>query len=109
MSRASISRDWKIREIEPSRFGSGPCRFEPWSSQTSDFKIDTCRFLIRHSALLGERKDWLARCQDNLTGWASRAWCWQPSVPVRQHYSHHECVLSQFGTCLDMTLDVART
>ena len=26
-------------------------KFEPWSSQTSDLKIDTCHFLARHSAL----------------------------------------------------------
>ena len=27
--------------------------FEPWSIQSNDFKIDTCRFLARRSALLG--------------------------------------------------------
>ena len=32
---------------------SGPCSFESWSSKTNDFKIDTCRFLVWRSALLG--------------------------------------------------------
>ena len=31
------------------------------------YKIDTCRFVARCSALLGQGKDWLALCQDNLT------------------------------------------
>ena len=38
-----------------------------WSRQTNDFKIDTCRFLARPSALLGYGKNWLAQCQDNVT------------------------------------------
>ena len=25
-----------------------PRGLEPWSSQTNDFKIDTCRFLVTH-------------------------------------------------------------
>ena len=33
-------------------WGSEPHGFELWSTQTNDFKIDTCRFLARHSALL---------------------------------------------------------
>ena len=43
---------WEIREF-------GPEWVEP--SQTNDFKIDTCHFLARHSALLGQGKDWLAQ------------------------------------------------
>ena len=26
--------------------------------------------------LLGESKDWLAQCQDNVTEWYTRSWCW---------------------------------
>ena len=54
--------------------------FEPWLSQTNDFKNYTCRFLARRSALLGEDKDWLAQCQDNTTEQDIRLW-W-PSLPV---------------------------
>ena len=43
--------------------------FKPWSGQTNCLKIDTCRFLDRHSALLGYGKDWVAQCQDNVTEW----------------------------------------
>ena len=50
---------WKIGESEPRSF-------KPRSSQTNDFKIDTCRFLARHLALLGQGKDWLIQCQDNV-------------------------------------------
>ena len=31
---------WEIGE-------SKPCGLEPWSGQTNDFKIDTCRVLVR--------------------------------------------------------------
>ena len=33
------------------------------------FKIDTCCFLARHSALIGYGKDFLAQCQNNVTEW----------------------------------------
>ena len=46
--------------------GSGLHRFESWSSQTNDLKIDTCRFQARCSGLLGSSEDSLAQCQDNL-------------------------------------------
>ena len=39
--------------------GNEPHWFEPWSTQTSDFKIDTCYFLAMHSALLGYGKEHL--------------------------------------------------
>ena len=42
-------------------------------SQTSDLKIDTYCFLAQCSALLGEGKDWLAQCQDNVTEWDIRS------------------------------------
>ena len=66
---------WKIRESEPRGFKSRPCRFEPWSSQINGFKIDTCHLLAKHSALLGQGKDQLAQCQDNVTEWDTRSWC----------------------------------
>ena len=56
MSRASISRFG--RSGSPNLMGS---------SQTKDFKIDSCHFLVRRSALLGQGKDWLAQCQHNVT------------------------------------------
>ena len=37
---------WEIRESEPRRF-------ELWSSQTNDLKIDTCCYLAWCLALLG--------------------------------------------------------
>ena len=40
--------------------------YEPKSSQTNDSKIDKCHFQARSLALLGEDKDWLAQCQDNM-------------------------------------------
>ena len=46
MSRASFSC---LGEIG----GFGPHGSEPWSRKTNEFKIDTCRFLARRSALLG--------------------------------------------------------
>ena len=49
--------------------GFGPRRFEPWSSQTNELKIDSCRFLARHSALLGYGNGWLTQCQDNVNAW----------------------------------------
>ena len=44
---------WEIGESEGHGFESGTRRFETWSSQTKDFKIDTCRFLAWCSALIG--------------------------------------------------------
>ena len=57
-------------------WGIEPHGFEPWSSQTNDIKFDTCHFLARHSALLGDGKDQLVWCQDNMTEWDIRSWCW---------------------------------
>ena len=52
---------WELGKLKPRGF-------ESWLSQTNDFKIDTCHFLARRSALLGEVKDWFAQCQDHATG-----------------------------------------
>ena len=59
---------------------------EPWSSQTNDFTIDACHFLAWRSALLGQGKDWLAQCLDNVTELDGRSWCWRPGLPLMQHY-----------------------
>ena len=46
--------------------------------------------------------------QDNVTECVIRSWCWQPGFLAGQHFlSQYECALSQVGTRLDMTLDVA--
>ena len=52
MSRASASHE--IGEYEGQVMGSNPelTVFEPWSSQTKDFKIDACRSLAWRLALL---------------------------------------------------------
>ena len=86
-------------------------RFKLWSSQTDHLKIDTRRFLARRSALLGYEKDWLVQCQNNVTEWDIRSWCWQPGLPVFQHYEIMMNVQSQVGTHPgpDMTFDIART
>ena len=44
--------------------------FEPWSSQTKDYKIGICCFSAKHSALTSKNKDWLARNQDNMSQWS---------------------------------------
>ena len=52
-SDSPILPRWKIVEYKPRGFKSRPCGFEPWSSQTNDFKMYACRFLARHSTSLG--------------------------------------------------------
>ena len=53
MSRAPTSRFEQIVESEDPGFEYRAHRFEAWSSQTKDFKIDTCRFLAWRLGLLG--------------------------------------------------------
>ena len=43
--------------------------FEPRSGQTKDYKIGICCFSAKHAALRRKRKKWLARNQDNVSGW----------------------------------------
>ena len=43
----------EIEESEAGGFESSPHGFEPWLSQTSDFKIDTYHSPAWRSALLG--------------------------------------------------------
>ena len=49
-------------------------------------KMYTCQFLAKCSVLLGEDKDWLTQCQDKVTDWDIKSWCWRPGVPVGQQY-----------------------
>ena len=97
MSRAAISR------FERSGvFGPHGCK--PWPCQINDLKIDTRCFLAWRSALLDMGKDWfgcwsftslqhlssyqvwLTQCQDSVVEWDMMPWCWQPGLPMRQHY-----------------------
>ena len=43
--------------------------FEPWSSQSKDYKIDICCFSTKHAALRRKSKEWLAWNQDNVSEW----------------------------------------
>ena len=43
--------------------------FEPWSSQTKDYKIGICCFSTKHAVLRRKSKDWLAWNQDNVFEW----------------------------------------
>ena len=80
--------------------------FSSWTSQPNDLNMYTYHFRARHSTLLSYGKDWLAQCQDNVTKWDSRSWCWRLGLPVGQH-----CKVTMSGQCHwpDMTLDVALT
>ena len=82
--------------------------FEPWSSQTNELNIYTCRFPARHSALL-DGKDWLAQYQDNGTKWDTKRWCLWPGLPVGQHYKVATCVQCHTSVPNVMTLNVARS
>ena len=97
----SVSR---IRKSEPRGF-------EPWSSQTNEFIIDTWCFLARCLALLVQGKNWLAQCQDNVTEWDGYQVMvlvtWSPSEAAL--LSCHECALSQVSVHPYMTLDFARS
>ena len=43
--------------------------FEPRSRQTKDYTISICSFSAKPAALRRKNKDWLARNQDNVSGW----------------------------------------
>ena len=75
VSRAPVSYSGRLGNRK--FVGSNPdlTVFQPWSSQTNHFKIDTFHSQAWCLALLGEDKDWLAQCQDNATEWDSRSWC----------------------------------
>jgi hypothetical protein len=44
--------------------------FEPWSSQTKDYKIGICCFSVKNAALRSKSKDLLARNQNNVSEWS---------------------------------------
>jgi len=50
--------------------------FEPWLSQTKDYKISICCFSAKHAVLRRKSKDWLARNQDNVFEWGYMSICW---------------------------------
>ena len=41
--------------------------FEPWSSQTKDYKIGICSFFAKLALLRRKSRDWLARNEDNVS------------------------------------------
>ena len=43
---------------------------EPWLGQTKDYKIGSCCFSAKHTALRRKSKDWLARNQNNVSEWS---------------------------------------
>ena len=43
--------------------------FEPGSGQTKDYETGISCFSAKHAALRRNSKDWLARNQDNVSGW----------------------------------------
>ena len=45
--------------------------FEPRSGQTKDYKIGICYFSAKLAALRRKSKDWLARNQNNVSGWGN--------------------------------------
>ena len=44
--------------------------FEFRSGQTKDYNIGICCFCAKHLALRRKSKDWLARNQNNVSGWS---------------------------------------
>ena len=46
------------------------CGFEPRSDQTKDHNICICYFHAKHVAIRRNSKDWLARNQNNVSGWS---------------------------------------
>ena len=52
------------------------------SRQTKGVNIGTGCFLARRSSTRGYTHDWLARCQDNMTGWRTRVLCLRHGASV---------------------------
>ena len=71
--------------------------FEPRSCQTKDYAICFCFFLAKHAALRKKSKDWLARNQNNVSGWSNmsiRGLLPQTASTIniklsRPHHRHH--------------------
>jgi len=45
--------------------------YNPLSDEIKDHKIGICRFSVKQAALRRKSKDWLARNQDNVSGWSN--------------------------------------
>ena len=73
MSKSTPSYSGRLGNPKVAGSNSKPHVFESWSSQTNNFKIDTCCFLAWLSAILGEGKDWFVQCRDNTTEWDANA------------------------------------
>jgi hypothetical protein len=43
--------------------------FNPWSTQTKDYRIGICCFFSKHAALRSKSKNWVARNQNNVSEW----------------------------------------
>ena len=56
-----------VSVLASSAVGRG---FEPWLSQTKDYKIGICCFSTKHESLRSKSKDWLARNQNNVSEWS---------------------------------------
>jgi len=42
-------------------------KFEPWSGQIKNYRIDICCFFVEHSVLRSKSNDWLAQIQENVS------------------------------------------
>ena len=51
------------------------------------YQTDTCRYLPQRSTLIGYDNNWFAQYQANVTEWDIRSCCWQPDLPLGQHYN----------------------
>ena len=79
------------------------CGFEPWSGQTTDYKIGICCFSAKHAPLRSKSKDCVAQYQANVSEWGDMSinelWFqWastkNPSISVGQLQSgpHHNLI-----------------
>ena len=68
---------------------SGGRGFEALQRKTKGVTIGSGCFLVRHSVLRGSHKDWLARCQDNVTEWCT---CVCGTVHQCWQHSKRECI-----------------
>jgi hypothetical protein len=52
---------WILCGVMVSMFESSvvDCEFEPWSGQTTAYKIGICCFSTKHATLRSKNKDWL--------------------------------------------------
>jgi hypothetical protein len=62
--------------------------FEPWLSQTKDYKTGIPCFSAKQTILRRKSKDWLARNEDNVLEWDDMSIYAHTVVSVRQHYNN---------------------